>query len=269
MKIQFNKPESRRDVVTFTLNETSEHYKVEWTLKDKWLGGSDDAYCPKIDSNGLLLGALPDLEDYFDRIVTSEEKTFSSSIFFPLGAEIEAKVTIYEDETLTNELDSYVERALVIPEKDEDNIVVTSSMRLHYKALQCAPILSTHAFHAFYTKDCDSIQTQCVTLIEEDNKNVKQIFGHNALEFRHTWQTQGKKRAIYSIFYDDGFRLREACLEVEFKVQDHEIKDKDELSIVSDKCIPHYWDTPPKVHVICTKRCITGVSQDYSFKVNG
>jgi hypothetical protein len=105
---------------------------------------------------------------------------------------------------------------------------------------------------------------------EDENKTVKMIVDKDAsITVEHTWKTMGRKYLVYRIFYDDGFRLRSVVINVDFSVQADEILDKDDPHCVID---PHHHlheTYDPRLYVICTKRCLTGITQEYSFKVNG
>ena len=273
--IQNKELTSRHDLLSFEVeNIDTANSIIKWTLYDKWLGAPDESYIPTIKSNGLLNTKIPDISDYFDRTVIFEGSIFETNIYYPLGVKLRADI-ITQHTTIDSETNeeiitysTHVVETTINAIIDNDIIVAPSNMRIVYKTLKCAPLLTTHSFKAFYTGDeTDNIIASYLLISEDNNKTFKCISGFDGtIEAQHTWKTTNKKYLVYNILYDDGFRVKNAEISIEFAVNDYEIRDSDDPSCVIDN-MHHshdHGDTPPKVYVICTKRCITGITKEYS-----
>ena len=266
-------PSTRRDIINFSIeNADLSSASVKWTLYDKWLGAAETAYIPEVRSNGTLINEQVDLENYFDRTLTCVGDTFSECIFYPNGVVVEAEITYYDPLDSTLIINEEKIEMLVYPDFEDDRIIKPSSMRIYYKGIKVAPILSTHNFRAYYKGDeIDSIVASALVISEEENKTGKVIAGFDApIEANHTWKTAGRKYLTYKIFYDDGFRLRCSIYSIDFIIPAAEIKDKDDPSCVVEQNHHHDHfggDLPPKVYVICTRRCLSGIGnmQEYEF----
>jgi len=168
---------SRKQPITFSLVDVDlTSATVEWTIYDKWLGDDEEAYVPTL-STGV---EGPDLIEYFDRKLNHIGPSFTTNLYYPGDILVKAVIT---KETSSNVL-YYIYRAQVSRKK----MISPSKMRVKYKTVRCAPVLTTHKIAAFYTGNLDFIASQLI-IAEADNKISKIVWGTDdePIITKHTW----------------------------------------------------------------------------------
>lgn len=253
--ITFDKIITNRDeLVTFSLVESqTANTEISWEIHDKWLGSPKKSlYVPELKSTGSFEYRPAELTDYIPRLVTGTGQSITTNLFFCGPIEVKC--------FLKNGNESQCLSLLYYPKISKHNKIEPAFLSIKHKNVKCAPIFTTQKFAAVYDgENSDCLVCSQLTLEEEGNKTAKVVFAKedDPVICEQTWQTKGKKYLTYTVWYDNGFYTVSTTFTDSYEIDRDEIRDKDDviISCPDRPGHPPFPGNPPKVYVICTKRC--------------
>lgn len=248
---------NRNEKVTFSLAESyTADVSISWEIHDLWLGSDKKSlYVPNLKTTGSLAHPPATFSEYFPRLITGSGPEITTNLFFWGPIEIKCflkKSNETECLTLTYH-----------PRLSEHNEIKTENLLIDWKNVKCAPIFSTQKFFARYKGPGeDRIVCSQLVLEENGNKTGKVIFAEedDPIICEHTWNTAGEKFLTYTVWYDNGFRTVSKTISKSYEIDKEDINSKDDFIVSTPDRPgppPMFPGNPPKVYVICTKRCWT------------